>query len=552
MKRVLFVLLAIALVMTLVGCQAAATPTAQPAPTKPLATPVPAATPVPEPKVLRIAMEHMVELNPYGMVSGTKMHWYRWVLGQLMYLDRDFNEVPGLAESWDISEDGKTFTFQLRKDVKWHDGVPFTAADVVFSFQRMLDPAAESQIAKYFMNIAGAEEYVGGSADTISGITANGDYEVTFDFVEPVPVFLLELSKMAMIPKHVCEKIPADQWLTSEFATVKPSPGTGPYIWEEFVTDQYIRLKANPDYYLGKPSIDEILIEIIPDPNTALIAFKAGEVDLIWGFPNEELEGLEAMPGVKIVPFVGSTRFIGVMSDESLTDPKKVAIRTPQFRQALAHALDVAKLAEVQLGLKEYWCPFVQPWACPDDLPTYEYDPDRSRALLAEINWDPNWVLDWPVFPDIGLSLVEVMQQMLADVGMQSELRPLPDASTGVHVLYETNDWDIEIGGSGSSSDPSVALSWYYPSDAVFPNGYNMTRYSNARVDELMEQGVAVADPDQRAEIYQEITRIIMTDLPHIWFFQKVGYAAISPRVDHFVYGGYSYGWEYINEWTMK
>jgi peptide/nickel transport system substrate-binding protein len=497
-------------------------------------------------------MEHMTELDPYGMVSHTKMHWYRWVLGQLMYVDRDMKEVPGLAESWEISEDGKTFTFNLRKDVKWHDGVPFTAADVVFSFHRMLDPRADPQIAKYFMNIVGAEEYFDLKADTVSGIRANGDYEVTFEFTDPAPVFLLELSKMAMIPKHVCEKIPADQWLTSEFTTVKPSPGTGPYIWEEYVTDQYIRLKANPDFYLGKPNIDEIVIEIIPDANTALIAFKAGEVDVVWGFANEEVEGLRAMPGVKTVPYTSSPYFIGVMSDQSLTDPKKVAIRTRQFRQAIAHAMDVAKLEDVQLGLVEYWCPFVQPWACPDDLPTYEHDPDRSRALLAEIDWDSSWVLDWPVFPGVELPLVEVMQQMLADVGIQSELRPLPDAATGVHVLYETNDWDIEIGGRGSESDPSVTLSWYYPSDAVFPNGYNMTRYSNPTLDELMKQGVAIADPDKRAEIYQEIARIIMTDLPHIWFWQEVSYAAIGPRVDHFVYGGYTYGYEYINEWTMK
>ena len=503
--------------------------------------------------VLRFAISHNVDNNPYGMVSGTKMHWYRWVLGQLMYYDREQKEVPGLAESWTISEDSTTFTFKLREGVKWHDGEPFTAADVLFSFHYMLNPLTESQIAGNFMAISGAQDYVDGKADTISGLSANGDYEVVFSFDQPAPVFLLELSKMPMIPKHVVEQIPPEQWLTSEFATVKPYPGTGPYIWDEFVTDQYIQLRANPDFYLGKPKIDRILLEIIPDPNTALVAFKSGEIDVLTTEsvqnPVEELQSLREIPGVQLVANNGTTSFIGVMSDVTKTDPKSVAIRTPQFRQAVYHALDLDYLADkVSQGrLKKYFCPFVQPWACPADMPTYAYDPDKAKALLAEIGWDESWELEFVLFSGVE-PVWEVMQQMLADAGIKTVFRPQPDTATATHTLYETNDWDIEQGGSGSDADPSVTLSWYYPCDGVFPNSYNMTRYCNPEVDQLIEQRLSTADPAKRAEI----TRLIMTDLPHLWMFQGVSYAAIGPRVDHFVYGGYGYGWEYINEWTLK
>jgi ABC-type transport system substrate-binding protein len=142
------------------------------------------------------------------------------------------------------------------------------------------------------------------------------------------------------------------------------------------------------------------------------------------------------------------------------------------------------------------------------------------------------------------------MQQMLAEVGIRIQFRPQPDTATAVHTLYETNEWDIEQGGRGSDADPSVTLSWYYLCDGVFPNSYNMTGYCNPELDELMAQGLATADPAQRAEIYQEITRVIMPDLPHLWMFQNVGYSIIGLRVDHFVYSGYAYGWEYIHYYT--
>ncbi len=492
--------------------------------------------------------------NPLAVVQGIEGFVQKWTNAKLVTFDREGQLMGDLAESWEVSEDGTVFTFQLRDDVTWHDGEPFTAEDVVFTFERILTPDMGARLFTNFQVIEGAEEFAAGEADTVSGIEALSDYEVQFTLSEPSAIFLVDLAITnghTILPKHVVEEIAPADFATSEFATRRPYPGLGPYVFDNYETDQYIELSAYPDYFRGAPEIERIRILTIPDNNTRLVALENGEVDLIQNIPTAEYNRVNGLEGIETyLQTSPSPTSLFVDSDQSKDDPKKVAMRTPEFRQALYHALDMdALINDVLEGLATRQnCIFLQEWACSSDLVDYSYDPEAARAALEAIGWDSSWEVDWMVLAPQVEPVHAVMQQMWADVGLNMVPRTV-DGPTFVENFYANGTFDVTMVPYGAGADPNVAGNNFFVCGQLYPNGFNGTRYCNDRVTELVQGGKSNVAQEDRAPLYQEMTEIINEELPTMPLWVSPLVTAASDDVT-LTYD--QYNWDDVHLWTIS
>jgi len=492
--------------------------------------------------------------NPLTIIQGIQGFTAKWVFGKLVTFDADGNVIGDLATDWTISDDGTVFTFTLRDDVTWHDGEPFNAEDVVFTFNYLLNPDTGAQLYSNFQIIAGAPEYGEGATDSVSGVEALSDTEVQITLSEPSAIFLVDLAQWngaRILPEHVVSQIAPEEFATSGFATERPYPGTGPYVFERYETDQFFELSANPDYYRGAPQIDRIRVLSIPDANTRIIALENAEVDLIQGIPTEEYARVSELDGVQVIEQPSPTvTGLFVDSDDSKDDPKKAAMRTPEFRQALYHALDMdALINDVQEGLvTRQNCVFIQEWACASDLTDYAYNPDAARELLAEIGWDESWEVDWMILSEQVEPLHAVMQQMFADVGLNMVVRTV-DGPTFVENFYSNGTFDVTLVGYGAGVDPNVPANNFFVCGQLYPNGYNGTRYCNDQVSDLVKQGQVTTDPDERAAIYQELSLILNAELPllPLWISPILTAARDNVNLSY-----QQYDWDGVQEWTIE
>ena len=508
-------------------------------------------------QVLRFGhSQTLAHFSPLDVVNGLQIYIQKWTFSKLIQWDRNGEIIPDLAESYTVSDDGTVYTFTLRQDVKWHDGEPFDAEDVVFTFNYLLNPDAGARMLSNFQIIEGAAEYGAGEMDAVSGVQATGEYEVQITLTDPSAVFLVDMLHQtgpSIMPEHVVGQIPPAEFETSDFRSKRPYPGTGPFVFDRYETDRFIELSAYSDYHRGGPIIDRIRFDLIPDSNTRIVALENGEVDLIMDIPEDEFERLSGVEGITMItqetPTVQGTF---VESDQTNDDPKKVAIRQPQFRQALVHAVDMDSLINgVMLGLvSRQSCIFIQEWACPDDLVDYAYDPDRARALLEEIGWDESWEVDWMVLAtEGGVEPVHaIIQQMYADVGINAVPRPV-DIPTFIQDFYENGDFDVTWVPYGAGPDPNVAANNFLVCGQLYPNGYNGARYCNDRVTELVKAGTTVIDQAERATIYQEIATINNEELPLIAMWRGLQTAAVRDNVD-LQYEHYN--WDDVNLWSMS
>jgi peptide/nickel transport system substrate-binding protein len=353
-----------------------------------------------------------------------------------------------------------------------------------------------------------------------------------------------------ILPKHVVESIAPEAFATSEFATRRPYPGLGPYVFDHYETDQYFELVANPNYFRGAPQIERIRILVIPDNNTRLVALENGEIDIAQGVPTTEYNRMSGLEGIAtyLQPSPSPTSLF-VDSDQSKEDPKKVAMRTPEFRQALYHALDLdALINDVLEGLPaRQTCPFLQVWACSPDLVEYNYDVEAARELLATINWDNSWEVDWMVLAPQVQPVHAVMQQMFAEVGINMVPRTV-DGPTFVENFYQNGTFDVTMVPYGAGADPNVAANNFFVCGQLYPNGFNGTRYCNDRVTELVQEGKRTVAQADRAPIYQELTQIINQELPvlPLWVDPLITAAADNVTLTYD-----QYNWDDVQLWTI-
>jgi len=427
--------------------------------------------------------------------------------------------VPGLAESWTISNDGLQYTFKLRKGIAFHDGTPLDAAAVKFSIERQFNPDhPANKLGKYpFAN------YFFGNVKAVEVLSPE---RVAFLLKEPRASFLAVLAAGAA---SIVSPTAVMKW-GNDYA-LHPV-GTGPFKFASWDRGQRVILEKNPSYWKHPVKVDRVIYRPIVEDQARLTEFLTGTLDVIVGVPPDFVGQLESNPKIQLLKQVGAhVWYLGINNQKKPFDDKRV-------RQALNYAVN--KDAIVRDVLKGTGAPSKGPvlpgtWGADAALKAYPYDPARAKKLLAEAGY-PNGFSTTLWVPESGSG----MQSPVAmSTVMQSNLK-----AVGVTVTLQTMEWGAYLAKLRSKEQDLFALSWMagsedpdmvlYPllhSSQWTPNGPNRALYKNPRFDELLTQARQVTDQAKRAELYREAQRLLVEDAPWVFVDHEVQIAALSKRV---------------------
>jgi len=401
----------------------------------------------------------------------------------LVKIDNKGNILPGVAEIWEISEDGLEYTFYLRDNVKFHNERELVADDIKFTFERDVDPATGHPHPEYYANIA--------------EIVVVDKYTIKFKMKVVTPGFLYYLTEgdSIIVP-------------TEEVDRLKSHPiGTGPFKFVEWARGDHITLARFEDYYKKElPYLDEVIFKFIPDPSSALAALQAGNVDVSY-VTGENVPVVEADPNLKIIS--GPQNLVQIMAINNSREP----FDDVRVRRAICHAVNREEIIEgVMFG---YGTPIgshltpVSPYYT-DMLWVCEYNPGKAKELLAEAGY-PNGFeatirLPQPYDPHIRTG--EIIADQLKEVGIDLELEII-EWGRWLSEVYSNADYDLTIIGHVGRLDPAAMLSGYGPAR---PDYYYRRGYSNPDLDELMIRGETEVNFERRKIVYTIVQWILAKD----------------------------------------
>jgi ABC-type transport system substrate-binding protein len=473
---------------------------------------------------------------------------YLW--NQLFDKDVDGETIhPDLATDWNVSDDGLVYTFNLRKDVKFHDGVQLTAHDVKWTVEAFLHPDSAIPFGRTLSldAIKGAEEFIAGNAESVEGVQAVDDFTVQITLAHPQSNFLDKVRGLNIHPKHLLEGIAYKDLLTSEYAKTKPI-GSGPFKLGEFVPDQYYILEAYEDYYAGRPYLDQIIMRIGLSGATAIAALEAGEIQIAGTVTPDDYIRLKENADIALV---GGALGGGLAVFPNLTKPPFDNLKV---REAFMHALDREAIVAAyynggelaQVLHSDLTGPFSSP-----NIKKFEYDPEKAKALLAEAGWDPNYEVQFLSYyqSDFDKRVQAAMQQYWADAGVKVNLVYL-DGPTWVQRVYADLDFDLSYGCCGWV-DPA-ALSEVSCKN-FYPAGYNVSHYCNEEFDGLVQQATTEPDATKRMELFHQAEEMFVSDLGYMTMFWPLRYHAISAKVCGYHNHQISEPWTemYPNKWYL-
>lgn len=444
---------------------------------------------------LRVALEPPVRLDPAFASSDAEVAVLNAVYDYLVDIDADNNIQPRLASSWTVSEDGLSYTFELVENAVFHDGNPVTAEDVVWTFDRLRDPALELPTADLYANI--------------DAIDASGDHMVTFTLIETNPFFLYDLSdNHAVILKA---------GTTDADTTFN---GTGPFRVESYSAGNRMSLVANDDYFVeNQPGLAQLEFIFFSDQVASVDALRGGQVDLVMRMPTPLFQTLQNAPGIETtnVP-TNAFDLVRLRADREPGNDLRV-------QQALKLATDRGAIVElVTLGLAAPGHdspigPLFSNYHA-EDLEPPARNPERARELLAEAGYPDGLTLDLHT-PDSGdrPDLAVVLQQQWAEAGIRVNVIVEPES-----VYYGDNGWlEVELGITGWGSRPIPQF--YLEVMLACGARWNEAHWCDPEVDELIRLAGTTLDETVRVQAYRDIQEILIERGPIIvpYFFPQFG-----------------------------
>ena len=446
----------------------------------------------PEPPILIPALNQQA---PTQFVAGK-------IYESLLTYSFDLKPQPGLAKSWEVAPDGMAYTFHLQEGVKWHDGKPFTADDVVFSLSELL-PKTHAR----------ARVILGRYLDKVEKVD---DHTVTIRLKTPFPAFMLmfEPGFAPMMPKHIYAgtdymKNPANQ---------KPV-GTGPFMFQEWKRGEYIKLVRNPNYWKqGQPYLDELVFNVIPDSASRAVAFERGNVDVLRGgdIDNVDVKRLRSLPNVEY-----TTQGWEMFSPQAYL---VLNMRTPpldnvKVRQAIMAALNRKLIVNnIFFGLgKVSTSPFVTTEMFYDkNMPSLDFDMKKARALIKESGVDPSaYTLRFLSLPygSTWDRLGEYIKQSMEQLGFNINM----EATDAGGWASRTGNWDFDLtlNYTYQYGDPALGVQrLYVASNMVKGSPFaNVQGYNNPEADKLWTAAASEVDPARRQELYSKIQTILVNDV---------------------------------------
>lgn len=455
--------------------------------------------------------EDPVSFNPDAKIDDAGASIYYNIFNKLVTLDVDYKVIPDLATDWDISPDGKTYTFHLAQGVKWHDGVPFTSTDVKWTFEAIIN------------NHGSAYD----SLSCIDTIETPDDNTVVIKLKDPNAPFLSFLAWIGtfIMPKHIYE---GTDWLTNP-ANQKPI-GTGPFKFVEWVQGDHITLEANPDYFAGAPYLDKVIFKIIPDSNTALQDFLNGGCDINNNRPPmSEIPTLQQTEGVKVdIKPMPSRYYIAFNLGK---DPFKDL----NVRKAVAMAIDGQDIVTRALqGLgspaEGFYTPSIA-WAYNADAKRPAFDVEAAKKLLDDAGYTKkadgfrfHWTLPYFTGQEWA-DMATVIKSQLAAIDIDVELQQLEIAAWMTKVITN-KDFDLTILNGFQGPDPdNLRLR------VGTGGGINVMGYSNPDIDALLEEAAKKLTPEERAPLYFQVQEKLAQDLPFIPYAEVVNIEVYHSRV---------------------
>lgn len=481
--------------------------------------------------------------NPAITTSGATHTGSELLYNGLVELGDDGQPTPELAESWDVEEDGALYRFHLRDGVKWHDGAPFTSADVKFTFEELLPLHSRTKAS---------------TLAELESIAAPDDRTVEFRFKEPyVPLLQqLDVTEAPILPRHIYEGTDP----RTNPANLEPV-GTGPFTLTSYTPDSQIEFAANKNYFKpGLPYLDAVVMRIIPDSGNQVVALESGEVDWLFGVPGPDLARLRDSGDFDFVTTAinpGGTNCIMTVS-YNLDRPMFADVRT---RRAIGQALDRRQfLQRVQFDqgrVAEAPISSGIPFAHAEGLegmPTF----DRAAAarLLEAAGWRDNGdgtrvasgvagvadgtalSFDFLVYPKFA-AYGELLRAQLGELGVRVRLRQL-EPSVFADTVFTDRDFDTNIISYCNGTDPEIGVKRMYVSSNIGPVPFsNAAGYRNPEVDRLFDQARTTVDPAARTAIYRQLQEELVSDLPYLWIVETDSIRAFSRNCSGFSPSGH-------------
>ncbi len=473
--------------------------------------------------------------NPQINTTGTSFDTAVPVFNKLVEFIPGTTELqPGLAESWEVSDDGLTYTFHLRQGVKFHarggfsPTRDFTADDVIATFNRMWkkdDP--------YHTVSGGAYDYFNdmGMPDLISSMSKVDDHTLKVVLTKPEAPFIANLA-MDFAAIHSKEYMDAMLKAGTPEKVDQEPIGTGPFIWANYRKDDRIIYNANVNYFRGKQPIDRLVFSITPDQATREARLEAGECDVI-PYPNPaNVERLKANPELQVLEQEGLN--VGYLA----MNVQKPPFDNVKVRQAINMAIDKeAILSAVYQGAGKAAKNPIPPtiWSYDESVSAYPYDPEQAKAMLAEagvtdLNADLWYMpVQRPYNPD-AKRMAELMQADLAKVGINAELKTFEWGEYRKR-LQEGEHMMGMLGWTGDNGDPDNFMGVLLSCTSARQGGQNIAKWCNEEFTKLIDQAKQISDVEQRTELYKQAQAIFHDEAPWVPVAHSVVHMPMSKKV---------------------
>ena len=466
----------------------------------------------------------------------------------LVMINEDLEYIPALAtevptlENGGISEDGLTYTFHLRDDVRWHDGTPFTSEDAKFTYETLMNPDVP---------VRGRVGW-----NQISSVETPDEHTVIYNFDTLDAAFLDRVAIVTMLPKHILGDVPPAELITNEWFRTS-NPGLGPFKFVEWQPGNYILVERNDDYYdEGLPHLDQIVLKIITDANTLTNQLDTGEVDMRFRMLNDQVEIVEGMPDVELVSTNATSPWIIWINN---LNP---GLSDTAVRRALNYGFDRVGLTGTLLqGLVEPAYDLIPPflWAYDENaVEQYPYDPDLARQLLEEAGWvDDNGdgirekdgvELSFDILNIAGeperVQILSFIQDQWNDIGINVNIENVDVATMWGNALPK-GEYDMGYSYSGRFADPAD-LAQHYLCPENQPTT-NWGKYCDPALDEVLLAAQGTVNREERAALYAQALEMISQDPAYVFVGWRTDHTPINTRVE-----GYKPATGYFEMWNAE
>ncbi|MDR0648964.1 MAG: ABC transporter substrate-binding protein [Synergistaceae bacterium] len=458
--------------------------------------------------------------------------------------------VPGLAESWEVSDDALTYTFNLRRGVKFHNGAEFTAKDVKYTFERMLWPETEAKNQDFIDPIQGSKEVMDGTTKELSGVEIVDDYTIKVTLKEPFAPFIASLAtpSVGILNMEATEAAGTDFGLVPE-----KTMGTGAYIFEKWVLRDELKVRRNDNYWRGAPELDGISWKVVQDADTMRLMFESGEIDVF-----DTAVAVSQIPYFTNNPKYADNLVIGDIADTNYFsfNQKIKPFDDVRVRKALQMAVDRQGFLDAFYdgrGTPSHGIIARGIIGHNPDLPEIPYDTEAAKALLAEAGYPDGFEMTVTQIANQADTLAknELFQAMMAEIGVKVTIDQM-DSAAWYAVRADGDLPTYTTYWAADYNDPDNFIYTFFAPGNTVRRSFN---FDNEELSRRVAAARAMTDPEARIKEYQDLEKAIIQDeAAWIPLFQRQHIFVTSDRVEGFKvsWNGWSDGWYYYDGLRIK